>query len=147
VPITKAKAAIDSLAASIDSGSRREDKQIEPVFVDQVGANVVTFSLQKWQKILPVGSKNITCWFQKNYLLGLKILQFMHKHVIFRMMPIGEKTLTLVIVQLTPFVQNVYIKPSQAALKIPGNEKKLPKNGNTFFPKIHIMSESGQKLT
>ena len=38
VPITKAKATIDSIAAFIDDGSRREDKQLEPVFVEQVNS-------------------------------------------------------------------------------------------------------------
>ena len=37
VPITKAKATIDSIAASIDAGNRREDKQLEPVVFEQVG--------------------------------------------------------------------------------------------------------------
>ncbi len=34
--ITKAKATIDSIAASIDAGTRREDNLQEPVFVEQV---------------------------------------------------------------------------------------------------------------
>jgi len=83
VPITKAKATIDSIAASIDDGSRREDKQLEPVFVEQVSAVVVLSckkkhlhkSFKRWillSSILWIGQ---TVLVRRSLLVGLILQQ------------------------------------------------------------------------